>query len=77
MRRLLDILFPILVGCMLVLFLAYSAAQMFGLDALAPSLFEEGDALGWVLLVALMLIGGLYWRGFWIKSQKRRGRERD
>ncbi len=58
----------------LVFFGAYSLAPLFGLDELWPAVFASDSTFGLVVLVAIMLIGGLVWRGFWIRSQKRRGR---
>jgi drug/metabolite transporter (DMT)-like permease len=66
-----------LVLAALVFFGLYSVAPIFGLDALWPELFASDSTIGWVILVVLMLLGGLYWRGFWIKSQKRQGRRND
>jgi hypothetical protein len=66
-----------LVLVMLVFFGFYSVAPMFGLDELWPALFAGNSTFGWVILVVLMLLGGLYWRGFWIKSKKRQGRRND
>ena len=66
-----------LVLVILAFFGLYSVAPIFGLDELWPGLFSSDSTLGWVSLVALMLVGGLYWRGFWIKSQKRQGRRND
>ncbi len=77
MKRTIDVLLAILVGVMLAGFMAYSAGPLFGLDALWPELYSDDNGLGWALLVLLMLIGGLYWRGFWIKSKKRERYRRD
>ncbi len=66
-----------LVLAMILFFAIYSTAPIFGLDELWPALFASDSTIGWVILVVLMLLGGLYWRGFWIKSQKRQRRERD
>ncbi|MBV0913056.1 hypothetical protein [Anianabacter salinae] len=77
MKRTFDVLFAAVVACMLVGFLVYSAAPIFGLNELWPTVFADGNRLGWGLLVVLMLIGGLYWRGFWIKSRKRQRRRSD
>ena len=62
---------------MLVFFGAYSLAPVFGLDEVWPGLFASDSTLGWVILIVLMLLGGLYWGGFWIKSRKRQGRRGD
>ncbi len=66
-----------LVLVILAFFGLYSMAPVFGLDELWPEFFADDSRLGWVILVVLMLLGGLYWRGFWIKSQKRQGRRND
>jgi hypothetical protein len=66
-----------IVLAMLVFFGAYSLAPVFGLDEVWPGLFASDSILGWGILFVLMLLGGLYWRGFWIKSQKRQERRDD
>ena len=66
-----------IVLAMLVFFGAYSLAPLFGLDEAWPGLFASDSTLGWVVLIVLMLLGGFYWRGFWIKSRKRQGRRGD
>lgn len=58
----------------LIFFGLYSVAQMFGLGELWPGLFASDSTLGRLILLVVMLLGGLYWGGFWIRSQKRRGR---
>jgi len=60
-----------IVLAMLVFFGAYSVAPVFGLDELWPGLFANDSTIGRVILLVLMLLGGLYWGGFWIKSKKR------
>ena len=64
-----------IVLAMMALFGLYSVAQVFGLDELWPGLFGRESTFGLLILIVLMLLGGLYWRGFWIKSKKRRGRD--
>jgi len=66
-----------IVLAMLVFFGAYSLAPLFGLDEVWPGLFASDSTLGWVILILLMLLGGFYWRGFWIKSRKRQRRRDD
>lgn len=61
-----------IVLAMLVFFGAYSLAPLFGLDELYPGLLGSESSFGRIVLIVLMLLGGLYWRGWWIKTRKRR-----
>ena len=64
--------FAVLVLIFLIFFGAYSVAPVFGLDELWPKLFGYRNQLVGAMLVVLMVVGGLYWRGFWIVSNRRR-----
>jgi len=68
---------PAFVLISLIYFGIYSLVPIFGLDELWPGLFGYKNQLVGLMFVVLMLLGGLYWRGFWIKSQKRQGRRDD
>ncbi len=65
---------PIVILIALIFFGAYSVAPMFRLDELYPELLGSEGTLGRWTLLAVMLIGGLVWRGWWMGSRKRRGR---
>ncbi|MCG6903526.1 MAG: hypothetical protein LJE68_12675 [Rhodobacter sp.] len=66
-----------IVLAMLAFFGLYSLAPVFGLDELWPGLFASDSTIGRLVLLALMLLGGLYWGGFWIRSRKRQRRRDD
>lgn len=63
-----------IVLAMMVFFGLYSVAPIFGLDELWPELFSSNSTFGLVVLIVLMLLGGLYWRGWWMRSKKRQRR---
>ena len=64
-----------IVLAMMVFFGLYSLAPVFGLDELWPGFFGNESTLGLAILIALMLLGGLYWRGWWMRGKNRRGRD--
>ncbi len=69
-----KIALPLVILIALVFFGLYSVAPMFGLDELYPQILGSDGTVGRVVLLAVMLLGGLYWRGWWIRSNRRRGR---
>ena len=69
-----KIALPLVILIALVFFGAYSVAPMFGLDELFPAFLGSDGMVGRFVLLIVMILGGLYWRGWWIQSNKRRRR---